>query len=160
MQKLCTKSNKHEIWNSGTLGGKKSVKPQNQKKRPVLCILQTRIGFHGNAIFFFYKIESVIYRWKGNFLLNKKLAYAISWKSTYQKLLGVKVWVMTSSKYQKILYFQSTTCYILLESKFSREQKTCLGHIMKIKLSKVIKHLSLCNRIIKIPKNFDIFKYC
>ena len=61
-------------------------------------------------------------------------------------------------KNQKILYYRSATCHISLESKFSREQKTCLGHIMKIKLSKVIKHLSLCNRIIKIPKNFDIFK--
>ena len=59
-EKLWTKSNKHEIWHSSSLGDKKWFKPQTQQKPPFLCILLTIIGFHGNKKKFLQNVHCYI----------------------------------------------------------------------------------------------------
>ena len=47
--------------------------------------------------FFFLKSLSVVYRWKGNFILNKKFAYSKCWKWIVFEISMLKVSMMTSS---------------------------------------------------------------
>ena len=84
-EKLCTKSNKHEIWHSSSLGDKKWFKPQTQQKPP-FCVFYRPESVSMATKKIFSKIYIVIYRWEAFLEWNKKLIRTYIWKQTGNEL--------------------------------------------------------------------------
>ena len=84
-EKLCTKSNKHEIWHSSSLGDKKWFKPQTQQKPP-FCVFYRPESVSMATKKIFSKIYIVIYRWEAFLKWNKKLIRTYIWKQTGNEL--------------------------------------------------------------------------
>ena len=84
-------------------------------------------------------INVFIYHSKADIIPNKWFVLVVLKIVTYQKLLGIKVSMMTSSKLWFFWYCLKSTSYIFFESLFLTEQKACLDWVQISCWSKVIR---------------------